>query len=395
MNNLLRLCSKRLLITALCILYTGCNSTNPDNDIDTIVIGTNFEMTGNLPEVGKASQQAVELFLETRESPNRIEIAGTTYQIVTKNIDNKATVDGATSAAAEFIGDEDAMAMIGPNTSYQAVPTGELANDSEMLMISPWSSNVETTKNRPWVFRVSFTDAFQGKALAQFTKSQFSAVNACLLYANDSAHPKGLAESFKTEWTSLDGTVAASETFQTGDEDFSDQLSNIKNAECDFLLLPQYANEVSAIVAQAQSAGINVPIIGSDAWASQTLLDECGADCNGYYLSKQFVPSGAEGAAKDFVQNYEEKYGETPGDIAALTWDAMLLIEQALKNCGTITGNTSKDRACIREGMAAIQDLESATGPITFDENGDPKKCVAVIKIVDKAFTYFDTLCPE
>lgn len=373
----------------------GCGSTNSGDSTETIVIGLNFEMTGDLPEVGLASQQAVELFLESRESSEGIEIAGTTYQIDTELIDNKATEEGATLAASEFITDENILAMIGPNPSYQAVPIGQLANESELVMISPWSSNVQTTLYRPWVFRVSFVDSFQGVVLAQFAKSQYDAVNACVLYADDSAYPTGLSESFIAEWKTLNGTIAANETFQTGDKDLNPQLTNIKNANCEFLLLPQYANEVPSIIEQAQAMGITVPILGGDAWSSQTLLDECGDACEGYFLSKQYVPSGATGSAEDFINNYQEKYGEIPDDVAALTWDAMLLIEQALKNCGNITGNLTEDRACLRDGLAMVQGLEGVTGPITFDENGDPQKCVAIIKIVDNEFTYFDTVCPE
>lgn len=383
------------LIILFFAMSTGCNSTNSDDSPETVVIGMNFELTGDLAEVGKESRQSVEMYLENLDSSEGIEIGGSIYQIDTRLRDNESTADRAVEITSELISEESVLAMIGPNASYEAVPAGETANNAETLMISPWATNVQATLNRPWVFRVPFIDSFQGNVLAQFANSQYSATNACILYASDNAYSEGLAESFTNEWTILNGTIAASEIFQTGDEDLTTQLNNINNAHCDFLFLPQYANEVPAIVKQAHDIGITVPILGSDSWASQTLLDECGADCEGYFITKQFVASGATGMAEEFVNNYQARYSEVPGDVAALTWDAMLLMEQALKSCGTITGNLTTDRTCIRNGMASIQNLEGVTGPITFNENGDPQKCVSVIRIMDNEFTNFDTVCPE
>ncbi len=384
----------RFFVLALCMVLGGCGSSNSDDTPDTLMVGLNFEITGDLPEVGASSRQAVELFMENLEDSGGIEIAGKTYTIQTSLKDNKSQPEVAVSATTTLISDENVLALIGPNPSFLAVPAGAVANELGTVMVGPWSTNSLTTLNRPWVFRVPYLDTFQGLVLAKFAKEQFSGVNACVLYAEDNAYPRELAQSFEKEWTSEGGTVLVSETFQTGETDFTPQFNNIKNADCTFLFLPQYANEVPAIVEQYHEAEITFPILGADAWASQSLLDDCGDACEGYYITKMFVADGATGSAKQFVDDYTAKFGTTPDDVAALTWDAMLLVQQAMKNCGTITGELDADRLCIREGMASVTNLDAVTGTITFDENGNPLKCISIMQIVDGEFIYYDTVCP-
>jgi branched-chain amino acid transport system substrate-binding protein len=188
--------------------------------------------------------------------------------------------------------------------------------------------------------------------------------------------------------------VVAFESFTTGDQDFSAQLTKIIGAGCDVLFTPQYYNEVPLIVAQAQELGIDIPIIGSDSWGDPQTVELCGAACDGYFFSTHYVASGATGATKDFIDKFNAKNGEIPSDVGALTWDAMLLVVQALKNCGEITGDLAQDRTCINEGMAKIADYEGITGKMTFDEQGDPIKCAVIVKIENQEFTAYESACP-
>ncbi len=232
--------------------------------------------------------------------------------------------------------------------------------------------------------------------VANFATNQFNATKACVLFDVASDYPKGLADNFKTAWEGLHGagSVVAFESFTTGDQDFSAQLTKIKAADCEILFTPQYYQEVPLIVSQAKDLGITIPIVGSDSWGDPQLVELCGADCEGYFFSTHYVASGATGATKDFIDKYNAKYGYIPGDVAALTWDSMLLTVQALKNCGKLTGNLQQDRDCIRQGMANIKDFEGITGKMTFDEQGDPIKCAVIVQIQNGEFIAYDQACP-
>ena len=186
----------------------------------------------------------------------------------------------------------------------------------------------------------------------------------------------------------------AFETFTSGDQDFSAQLTKIKGAGCAVLFTPQYYNEVPLIVAQAQELDLGMPIVGSDSWGDPQTVELCGSACDGYFFSTHYVAAGATGATKEFIDQYNSAYGYIPGDVAALSWDAMLLVVRALENCGEITGDLAQDRTCIRDGMAEITDFEGITGNMTFDEQGDPIKCAVIVQIVEQEFQAYKSACP-
>ena len=303
--------------------------------------------------------------------------------------------ESAAAVNTKLITQDEVLVIVGPQSSKQAVPAGGVANDLETPMISPWSTNPNTTLNRPWVFRTPFLDPFQGPVVANFVKDEFGFTKAGVLYDIASDYPKGLAEFFKKGWEDTGGTVVAFESFTTGDTDFSAQLTKIMDAGAEFIFAPQYYNEVALIVQQAHELGFEGPIVGSDSWGSAELTNLCGADCNGLFFSTHYAAEGATGATKEFIDKYNAKYGYVPDDVGALTWDSMNIVKQAIQDCGTITGDIKVDRKCVRDAMANIKEFPGITGNMSFNEEGDPSKCAVIVKISDEGkFTFYKQVCP-
>jgi branched-chain amino acid transport system substrate-binding protein len=379
-----------LIVTAF--FASACSAGSED----TIKIGINAEITGDKPKVGEQCKFAAEMYVKDINDAGGIDVGGKNYNIELVIEDNNATAEGAAGAANKLISQDNILAMVGPNPSNAAVPAGEVANNLETPMISPWSTNPNATLNRPWVFRAPFLDPFQGPVVANFATNQFNVTKACVLFDIASDYPKGLADNFKDAWESLHGagSVLKFESFTTGDQDFSAQLTSIKSSECEVLFTPQYYQEVPLIVSQAKDLGLDIPIVGSDSWGDPQLLELCGSECEGAYFSTHYVASGATGATKEFIDKYNAAYGYIPGDVAALTWDSMMIVTQAIKNCGNITGDLTTDRSCVRDGMASITNFEGITGNMTFDNQGDPIKCAVIVQIKNGEFLAFDSACP-
>ncbi|MBU0702245.1 MAG: ABC transporter substrate-binding protein, partial [Chloroflexi bacterium] len=296
----------------------------------------------------------------------------------------------------KLITQDQVLAIVGPQSSKQAVPTGEVCNENETPMISPWSTNPNTTLNRPWVFRACFLDPFQGPVVANFITAEFDFTKAAVLYDVASDYPKGLAENFRDAWEKLHGagSVVAYESFTTGDTDFSAQLTKIKGTDAQVLFTPQYYNEVPLIVKQAQELGLTQIIVGSDSWGDPQTLELCGDACEGLFFSTHYAAEGATGATKTFIDRYEAAYDETPGDVAALTWDAMGLVMQAIQNTGGLTGDLAQDREAVKNELGRITDYDGITGKMTFTPEGDPIKCAVIVKISGGKFTFYDSACP-
>ena len=143
----------------------------------------------------------------------------------------------------------------------------------------------------------------------------------------------------------------------------------------EFLFTPQYYNEVPLIVQQAKQLGWKKPILGSDSWSSDELVKLCGKDCLGSFFVSHYASAGAKGATKEFIDRYKAKYGYTPDDVAALTWDATRIVLQAIQEAGALTGKLQQDRGAIRKAMDGIKSFAGITGDMKFDAQGRVSQC--------------------
>ena len=388
---------KRLVFLVACLVICLVFAPSIWSRSKTIKIGLNAPMTGDIPKVGEGSKFAGQMWLEDINKAGGLKVGKKKYKVELVIEDNESKAESAVKAATKMIVEDEVLAIVGPQSSKQAVPAGSVANVYKTPMISPWSTNPDTTKDRPFVFRGCFLDPFQGPVLANFITQEFHFTKAAVLYDVASDYPKGLAEFFKEAWEKLHGpgSVVAYESFTTKDTDFSSQLTKINRSGAQVLFTPQYYNEVALIVQQAHELGWNKPIVGSDSWGSAETVKLCGKDCYGLFFSTHYAAAGATGATKAFIDRYNKTYGYVPDDVGALTWDSLRLVQQAIENCGKITGKIEKDRQCVRDALAKIKAFDGITGKMTFTEEGDPLKCAVVVRISDKGeFEFFKSVCP-
>jgi branched-chain amino acid transport system substrate-binding protein len=363
----------------------------------TILIGINAPITGDIPKVGEGTKYAAQMWLEDIKAAGGLDVGGIKYPVGIVIEDNEAKAESAVTTNMKMITENEVLVIVGPQSSKQAVPAGDVADNYGTPMISPWSTNPDTTKDRPFVFRGCFLDPFQGPVLANFIKEEFGYTKAAVLYDVASDYPKGLAEYFKEAWEKINGkgSVVAFESFTTKDADFSSQLTKIIRSGAEVLFTPQYYNEVALIVQQAHELGWNNPIVGSDSWGSAETVELCGKNCYGLFFSTHYAAAGAQGKTKEFIERYEKKYGYIPDDVAALTWDSLGIVQAAIQSTGNLTGNIEKDRKSVRDAMAEIKEYEGITGKMTFTEEGDPIKCAVIVRISEKGeFEFYKSVCP-
>jgi branched-chain amino acid transport system substrate-binding protein len=363
----------------------------------TIMIGVNAPITGDIPKVGEGTKYAAQMWLEDVKKAGGIKVGKNKYKVDVVIEDNESKAESAVKANTKLITVDDVLVIVGPQASKQAVPAGEVANNYKTPMISPWSTNPDTTKDRPYVFRACFLDPFQGPVVANFVKQEFKFTKAAVLYDVASDYPKGLAEFFKAAWEKINGpgSVVAYESFTTKDTDFSSQLTKIIKSGAEFLFTPQYYNEVALIVQQAHQLGWNKPIVGSDSWGSAETVKLCGKDCYGSFFSTHYAAAGAKGKTKEFIDRYNQKYGYVPDDVAALTWDSFGIIQQAIQSLPKLSGDIKKDRQAVRDAITKIKDFKGITGDMDFTKGNDPSKCAVIVRISDKGeFEFFKSVCP-
>lgn len=386
---------KTTLLTMLliaCWILTACGGGAGANEIK---IGGIAELTGDIPAVGASFKNAAEMAVAEVNDAGGLDVGGKKYKIVLALEDNAGKADQSASAAQKLITQDNVVAIVGPNASRYAIPASEIAESNQVVLISPWSTNPKTTLDantglpKKYVFRACFIDPFQGRVVAKFARDELRASKAAVLYDVASEYNKGIAEFFKATFEESGGTVVAFETYTTGDKDFNAQLTKIKEAGPDVIFLPNYYSEVPLQIQQAHGLGIDVPFLGSDSWGSSELISLCGKDCEGYYFSTHYAADVATPIAKKFIEGYKAKYGSTPDDVAALTYDAFGLLFQALQSAGKV------DRQAVRDALAQIPKFEGVTGTMQFQEgSGDPIKSAVILQVKDGAFVWFANANP-
>ena len=215
----------------------------------TIKVGINAPITGDIPKVGEGTKFAAQMWLADINAAGGLEVGGKKYPVELVIEDNESKAESAVKVQTKMITEDEVLVIVGPQSSKQAIPAGEVANNYGTPMISPWSTNPNTTLDRPWVFRAAFLDPFQGPVFANFAGKKFGAKTAPVLYDVNNDYSVGLAEVFKSAWEAKGlGPVVAYESNGTKDQDFSAQLTTIIAAKPDFIFVPENYNQVALII---------------------------------------------------------------------------------------------------------------------------------------------------
>ena len=362
------------------LLAPGCGKKG---DLPTINVGLIAELTGSRSAFGASCKNAAEMKVARIGEQGGIAVGGTKYDLKLIIADSQCTAEGALAAAQNLIKEDTVVALVGPITSLEAVPVAEAAEAARVPMITPGSTAPKTTLDattgqpKQWVFRTCFTDAWQGEVLAKFADGYVRAKKAAVLYDPSSEAPKIQAELFRQNFEKAGGTIVAFETFKSGDKDFSAVFAKIKKAVPDVVFLPGYYNDVAVQLAQAHAAGLTVPFLGSDNWGSVDFLKLAGKDAEGAFYSAHYQPDRRNELTGGFVISYKKRFADqVPDDVAALTWDALGFLTEALGKAG------KPDRKLVRDALAGIREYEGATGKMKFPPgSNDPIKTTVMYKV--------------
>jgi len=194
-----------------------------------------------------------------------------------------------------------------------------------------------------------------------------------VLYDVGNDYSVGLEENFKTSFEANGGQVVALESYSTGDKDFNAQLTKIKNASPDVVYLPDYYGTVALIAKQLRAQGINTPIVGADGWDG--LTENAGEEVlNGFY-SNHYTADSTDPAVQTFVKSFKAKYNEAPNSFAALGYDCVYMIRDAIVKAGSV------DNEAVRAALEATNG-DYVTGHLTFDAKHNPVKSAVMLEIV-------------
>lgn len=360
-----------------CSIFTGCGGGSQGGGDkpagDEIVVGANFELTGNHAQYGANANNGFKLAI--KEVNDAGGVNGKKIKIV--EADSKSEAAESVNAATKLISDDKVVALVGPAVTANVIAESQVATDSKVPIIAPAATNpdvtVENGKVKPYVFRACFIDPQQSEVMAQFARKDLMATKAVLYLDSSSDYSKSLGKIFKEKFEADGGTVVMEEAFLAKDQDFKAALTKIQTANADVIFVPAYYEEVGKIVKQARELGITAAILGTDGWDDSKVIDIAGKDAlnNTFFCSHCF--EGDENV-KAFVEAYKNEYKADPNVFAILGYDAGKMLINALEK-----GGNDSDK--IRTAVETITDLQVGTGKITMDAaTHNPIKGIVVIE---------------
>ncbi len=307
-------------------------------------------------------------------------------QIAIVNLDNRSDASFSTQMAGKAIA-MDAVCVIGPMVSSHAVATARVLQEAGTPMIATTATAPQVTLVGDYIFRACFTDEFQGRALGYFMYRHLGIRHAAIMQQTNETYPASLAKAFAKGFISLGGKISIKEYYRAEQTDFATELDVIRHTDAEAIMIPGYAKEAAAIIAQARSMGITMPLVGGDAWGrrvhtmtSRQSLDNC-------YQLRHWHRSTSNDKSRMFLAGYEAIYGFMLQDVGALAYDCVQLFAAAVRKAGSF------DREAIRDALQSVE-IEGITGKIRFNANGDPVKPALILTYTDGKPTFYMILEP-
>jgi branched-chain amino acid transport system substrate-binding protein len=237
----------------------------------------------------------------------------------------------------------------------------------------------------PWVFRLSSVDFYSGEVMAKFASS-LRASTAIVLYDMYSDYARNLATAFGKEFKRKH--IVAGEPYDLASRDFSKQLTKIKRKNPEVVYLPAPADQAAEIIKQARLQGLNMPFLGTGSWDSLDFLSAAGDAANNCYAPARFNPEITTESGRAFLAAYALKQTSSPPAMAALGYDALKVLAEALKASG------GTDRVELRDALRSIKSFTGLTGVITFNPESLVPNPVSILKADEGTFKFLETIEP-
>ena len=380
-------------------LLVGCDQIQrllaplPSDGDETIKIGFIYTTPNRINSRYGAELAANELNEEggVRSTPIELVPHGVpTQRLLSENI---SVTEYVAEIAEKLITEERVTAIAGPNRSTHAVIVGEIAQRHGIPMVTTGATNPSVTAAGDFVFMAAFTDDFQGKVMAQFAVEDLEAQTAAVLTHTGDVYSEGLSQTFIDNFTAYGGEIVAEQSYMAGDTEFAAQLTAIADAAPDVVFSTGFIPEVPLAVRQARDEiGITATFLGGDSWDNPGLIPEAGTAVDGSFFSSPFSvkadPIDLGEDAQRFISAYTGMFNEIPDGGAALGYDAVRLLVQAMRRAPDLTPTA------IRDQIAATKNYSGATLISGYDENRHTSKSAAINRIVDGEVQFYKLIEP-
>ncbi len=361
-------------------------STSAQPSSGPLLVGMVGALTGPEAHFGLETQNGVQLAVDEVNATGGVQ----GRMLALRSYDSQSRPEEAANAMTRLVSQDRALFVVGENQSSNSLAMAPAAARGEVPMIAPSSTNPRvTSEGGPYVFRVCFTDTFQGQLLARFARETLKAERVAMLVDQRSDYAVGLAKVFAARYGALGGKIVSEEAYARGDTDFRGQLTRTKAARPQVLFIPGYYSDIGPLARQARELGMRATLLGGDGWDSGERLGQLGgAAVEGALYSTHFAPDNPGGRVQDFLARYKARFGHLPDALGALGYDAARVGIDALRRSNGAGG------PALREQIARTRDFDGITGRITLGPDRDAVKPAVIVKLVKGTPTFAAEVSP-
>ncbi len=376
---------RSLFFLFLSFAFFGCNKSIPKSEtLKGIRIGEVTTLTGAEASFGISGHRGIELAIKEINDAGGIQ--GQTLELIT--LDDRGLPEEAAVAASKLISTHKVLALTGSLPSSRGIAIAPIAQKHQIVMVSSASTHPEVTRFGDYIFRVCFSDPFQGHVMAKFARDMLQLKRVAILKDMKSDYSIGLSQFFSETFKKSGGEVLLEQSYSSGDIDFKAQLTAIRAKAPDAIFIPGYYTEGALIARQARDLGMNVPLLGGDGWDSPQFL-QIGRDAvNQTYFSSHYSSEDTSQIVQSFIRKFKEAYGILPDGLATLGYDGVHILASALKRAKSLE---PKD---VRDALKATEEFAGVTGKIRFDQNRNPVKPAVVMQVSGGKAHYMSTVHP-
>lgn len=369
-----------LSLTLALFALTACTKKT-----DEILVGEYGSLTGSEATFGLSTNKGIRLAFDEANAKGGIK--NRKLKLIT--LDDQGKDTEAAQAVTRLITQNNVIAVLGEVASGRSKAAAPIAQQHKIPMITPSSTNPDVTKIGDYIFRVCFIDPFQGYVMAKFMTENLKLKKAAILRDVKNEYSVGLADVFAAEVKKMGGEVVADVSYQAGDLDFKSQLTSIKSKNPEAIFIPGYYTDVGLIAQQARQLGIKAPFLGGDGWDSPKLYEIGKEAINGGYFSNHYTTESTDPKVVEFIAKFKAKFNETPDGLAAMGYDAAIILIAAMERASELTPKA------IRDELAKTKDFAAVTGKITINEERNAVKPAVVVKVDGVNNRYVTTVNPN
>ena len=378
----------------MALSLAGCSGGSMDDSSsssakasgDSITIGTVTTNSGTAAAYGEAEVKGFELAVSEINAKGGIN----GKKVKLESMDDKGDATEASNAYNKLAGDNNVLAVAGPTISATTAAVAPLADQSKLVTIAPaaTSDSIETGN---YLFRTCFKDSYQGEVAARFAAENLKVKKVAVLYGTGDPYSSGVGEAFAKAAEKLGLEVVDKESSSSADDtEYSAQLQKIQASGAELLYAPYYYSVAGPyIIPQARSVGFEGYVMGPDGYDGLKLTGDKSQYNKTYYTTHYSADDNTNTKVQDFIKSYKAKNNAEPNTFAALGYDTIYMIKQAIEKAGE-----NATREDVRNAVAGMT-FDGVTGKFTMDKSGSPTKSVTVLEMKDGKPVYNTTVQPK